>query len=272
MPPSPLLFLDAAMSTQLPPVTDFELEYPDSDAQPMGENNLQYDWIVTITANVDGMYPRNAEIFVAGDLFWYPVQGHPEIRTAPDVLVAFGRPKGYRPSYRQWLEGGVAPQVVFEIRSPGNTDLEMDEKLVFYDRYGVEEYYMYDPFVRDLRGWRRIGDHLQAIGEMNGWVSPRLGIRFDMSGEELLLFDPAGKLFEVPPEIRRKREQAELRAEQAEHRAEQAQQRAEQAGQRAKQAEQRAEQERRRADWLVDQLRALGVEPTAPPRNGNGGV
>jgi len=29
----------------------------------------------------------------------------------------------------------------FEIRSPGNTQTEMDKKLVFYDRHGVEEYY-----------------------------------------------------------------------------------------------------------------------------------
>ena len=36
------------------------------------------------------------------------------------AMVVFGRPKGYRGSYRQWEEGGIAPQVVFEILSPGN--------------------------------------------------------------------------------------------------------------------------------------------------------
>jgi Uma2 family endonuclease len=64
-------------------------------------------------------------IFVAGDLLWYPVEGHPEIRVAPNVLVAFDRPKGDRGSYRQWQEDNVDPQVVFEILSPGNTLKEM---------------------------------------------------------------------------------------------------------------------------------------------------
>jgi len=48
-------------------------------------------------------------------------------------MVAFGRPKGDRGSYQQWKEG-IAPQVVFEVRSPGNSQTEMDKKLVFYDR------------------------------------------------------------------------------------------------------------------------------------------
>ena len=32
------------------------------------------------------------DVFVAGDLFWYPVRGNPRIVTAPDGLVVFGRP------------------------------------------------------------------------------------------------------------------------------------------------------------------------------------
>ncbi len=32
-------------------------------------------------------------------------------------MVVFGRPKGDRGSYKQWLENQIAPQVVFEILS-----------------------------------------------------------------------------------------------------------------------------------------------------------
>jgi len=42
--------------------------------------------------------------------------------------------------------------VVFEIRSPGKTQTELNKKQVFYDRYGVEEYYLYDPDDDDLSG------------------------------------------------------------------------------------------------------------------------
>lgn len=81
---------------------------------------------------------------------WYPVEGNNKIRLAPDAMVVFGRSKGDSPeatlcergSYRQWVEGGIAPQVVFEIVSPGNRMAEMSRKLHFYEQYGVEEYYI----------------------------------------------------------------------------------------------------------------------------------
>ncbi|HEY9644598.1 MAG TPA: hypothetical protein V6C57_29145 [Coleofasciculaceae cyanobacterium] len=49
---------------------------------------------------------------------------------APDVLVAFDRPKGKRDAYKQWEENGIAPQVVFEILSPDNTKAKMNRKLL----------------------------------------------------------------------------------------------------------------------------------------------
>jgi hypothetical protein len=73
------------------------------------------------------------------------VEGQPKIRQAPDALVAFGRPKGYRGSYRQWVEGGIPPHVVFEVLSPNNRHNELIRKFQFYDRHGVEEYYVFDP-------------------------------------------------------------------------------------------------------------------------------
>ena len=113
-----------------------EVEYPDGDGQPMAENTLQFQWIVTIKGNLDAQYRQVHDVFVAGDLLWYPVRGQPTLRRAPDVLVALGRPKGYRGSYRQWEEGGVAPHVVWEIRSPGNDDAEMAEQLRHRDDIG----------------------------------------------------------------------------------------------------------------------------------------
>src|SRR5687768_4537540 len=115
--------------------------YPESDGQPMAENTLQFRWIVTIQGGLDALFANDPNVFVAGDLLWYPVDGEPTIRQAPDAMVVFGRPKGERGSYRQWEEGGVAPQVVFEVLSPGNRAGEMTRKSLFYERYGVEEYY-----------------------------------------------------------------------------------------------------------------------------------
>ncbi len=82
-------------------------------------------------------------------------------------MVAIGRPKGERGSYRQWEEGGIAPQVVFEILSPGNRFAELLRKLRFYQRYGVEEYYVYDPDRGLLDGWLRTG--ASASSDLARW-------------------------------------------------------------------------------------------------------
>ncbi len=68
--------------------------YPDSDGQPMADNTKQFEWIVLIKKNLDLLFDANPNVFVAGDLLWYPVQGDNTIRQAPDVMVVLGRPKG----------------------------------------------------------------------------------------------------------------------------------------------------------------------------------
>jgi Uma2 family endonuclease len=192
-----------------------EIVYPDCDGQPMSDNTLQFSWIVKIKENLEILFADNPQVFVAGDLLWYPVEGDNTIRRAPDVMVAFDRSKGYRGSYRQWEEAGIAPQVVFEVLSPGNRLAEMTAKFEFYDRYGVEEYYIYDPDRVDFTGWVRVGGRLQGISEIAGWVSPRLGIRFELK-DELEIYTPTGDLFLSPVEIAKQSQQERERADLAE--------------------------------------------------------
>jgi len=208
------------MVSQLDSLNQTEVIYPESDGQPMADNTKQFRWIVVIKQNLDWLYADDSNVFVAGDLLWYPVEGRNTIVNAPDVMVVFGRPKSDRGSYKQWEEDGIAPQVVFEIRSPSNSQIEMDKKLLFYDRYGVEEYYIYNPDKNALSGWLRAEDGLDAIEQMNGWVSPRLAIQFDVSGEELEIYRPDGSKFYSYVEICQLLEQEKQRAEQAEQRVE----------------------------------------------------
>ncbi len=210
-------------------VTQKDIIYPDSDGQPMADNTKQFELIVLIKKNLDLLFANDANVFVAGDLLWYPTEGNNKLRVAPDVMVAFGRQKGDRGSYQQWKEDNIAPQVVFEILSPGNTTKEMTNKYRFYQSYGVEEYYLYDPDSNKLVLWLRSGNELEAIEQVAGWVSPRLGIRFELSESELKIYRPDGQLFLSYLEVEQQRQQAEERAEQAEERAEQAEERAEQA-------------------------------------------
>ncbi|MBD2481595.1 Uma2 family endonuclease [Planktothrix sp. FACHB-1365] len=195
-----------------------EIIYPEGDGKPMADNTKQFRWIVVIEQNLEQLYANDPNVFIAGDLFWYPVEGRNTIVQAPDVMIALGRPKGDRRSYKQWQEEGIAPQVVFEILSPCNSPTDMDKKLLFYDRYGVEEYYIYDPDTNQFKGWLRREMGLDIIEEINDWVSPRLGIRFDLSGEELQIYRPDGNPFLSYHEVSEQLEQERQRAEDAQQR------------------------------------------------------
>ncbi len=214
--------------------------YPESDGQPIAENTLQFRWIVTIKEGLEAVFRDRPDVFVAGDFFWYPVEGDPRIRVAPDALVVLGRPKGDRGSYLQWEEGGIPPQVVFEVLSPGNRSWEMEQKLLFYERYGVQEYYLYDPDQIELSGWQRVGIELREIPQINGWISPLLGIRFDMSGPELKILRPDGRPFLTFAGL-------ELERDQLAHDRDQ--------------IAQELELTRQRAERLAAKLRELGIDP-----------
>ena len=103
----------------------------------------------------------------------------------------------------------------------------MVAKFQFYDRFEVEEYYLFDPDRIDLSGWIRRGDDLVEIEQADGWTSPRLGVRFDLSSGDLQVFGPDGRPFATYVEV----------------------------------VEQRECEEHQRAERLAAQLRALGVEP-----------
>jgi len=144
--------------------------------------------------------------------------------------------------------------VVFEILSPGNTRKEMNRKLLFYHRYQVEEYYLYDPHKNRLTGWLRNENWLDLIDEMNGWVSPRLGIRFELASDTLVLYRPDGQPFADYLQVQ---QQLETVTEQLQQKR-QAKQTVTEQLQQERQAKQIAEA---RAQQLEQLLREAGIDP-----------
>jgi hypothetical protein len=155
-------------------------------------------------------------------------------------MVVFGRPKGDRGSYKQWLEDNIAPQVVFEIISPGNRLGEMFKLFKFYDNYAVEECYFYDLKGKELMGWVRSDGKLNYIESMEGWVSPRLEIRFETASGDLEIYRPDGLKFLSYVELSRQMEQAQQQMEQEREEKELVQQ---------------------KADRLSEKLREMGINP-----------
>jgi Uma2 family endonuclease len=190
-----------------------EIVYPESDGQPMSDNTKQFVWIVLLYGNLAAQYRDDENVFVGGNQNWFPRQGEPDLSKAPDVYVVFGRPKGHRSSWKQWLENDVPLTVVFEVLSPKNTHFEMVDKLQFYDEFGVEEYYVFDPDTNRLAVYLRGREILRLVHFQGQFVSPRLGIRFDLTGPEMVVFHPDGRRFLSFEELDAERRKAEQRAD-----------------------------------------------------------
>ena len=226
---------------------DEDVLYPDSDGKPMADNTEQYKWIVLIKENLEILFADVNNVFIAADLLWYPVRSKVIPPTAPDVMVVFGRPKGKRRSYRQWREENIPPQVVFEILSASNNDDEMQRKLEFYQQYGVQEYYIYEPESYEIEGWINNNGSLVQLEQINGWISPRLGIKFDTSQGELIIYRPDGERFLTPVQLRKEleaqREYADIER------------------QRAEIERQRAHEAEAKLSILAQKLRELNIDP-----------
>ena len=227
-------------ATALQRETKPEVLYPDLDGEPIAKNTIQYQYIGAIQVGLDAMFAGNPDVFVAADLLWYPVEGRPDIKNTMDVMVAFGRPKGARGSYRQWEESGVAPQAVFNITSPGATVAEMRSKRMFYSRYGVAEYYEYDPETGMLDVWTREKSALRNAFIDDEWRSPLLSVTLKIeTNGDLSVYRLNGERFLRPVEIKALADLAEARAERWRN---------------------RAERERERAELLAAKLRELGID------------
>jgi Putative restriction endonuclease len=233
--------------------------YPESDGKPMADNTIQWDWMVKVVDELRIQYVGQ-EVFVAGDLLWYPVKGMPKISAAPDAMVVFGRPAGNRRSYLQWNEDGLGPQVVFEVLSHSNRADELEDKLSFYDEHGVEEYYLIDPYEQSVEGYTRGRSALVPVRKMLGFVSPRLGTRFEKIDGELVLVSPSGRSFqsrgeqvgELSDGLKRARSEKKRMAEELKRESSE-----------KKRIADELKRERSEKERLAAKLRELGIDPDA---------
>jgi hypothetical protein len=73
---------------------------------------------------------------------------------------------------------------------------------------------VYDPDDNELVGWRREAGQWQRIDEVHGWISPLLGVRFELTNETLVMYRPDGSQFETFAELIQRAE-AERQAKEA---------------------------------------------------------
>lgn len=268
----------ASLKTKTIPVV-----YPSSDGKPMAESTEQFELITKTAFGLQKAFKeQNIRALVAADLFWYPIQGNNKVRRAPDVMVAVGRPQlPLRKSYLQWKEKNIPPQIVFEFISSSNTRQEMKEKRRWYEKFGVEEFYIYDPDEHYMEVYIRQAGKLVKQQQVISWKSRLLNITMTLYEDHFELYHANGERFLSYMELEDKhgkivekfRESAKLMAYQKTRMEEQEmllqQQRKqikaaktliEQEKQRAEQEKQRAESSEQQLKLLKEKLKNLGID------------
>ena len=204
------------------------LLYPDSDGEPMADNDQQYQAMVDTRFGLRYKL-RNQAAYVGADLLLYYEEGEPAHRVAPDVFVALGVPSGARRTYLLWLEGKV-PDMVLEIASRRTWQADVTWKKGLYQGLGIAEYFLFDPhgeyFKPLLQGYQLEDDVYRPIAALTG-ERGTLGLPSAALGVELWaqpspdpampfmlrLWDAAGQAWLPTSESEtRAREEAELRA------------------------------------------------------------
>ena len=170
-----------------------EIEYPTSDGQPMAETTLHRKVMADLIEALDRRYAGAPDVWVGGNLFLCYRKGDPSAALAPDVLLAKGVAKWDRPNYLLWEE--TPPSLVVEVTSRTTRREDRGKKRDVYERIGVEEYVLFDPYGDWLRprlqGFRLDGGRFQPIhpDEDGSLASRTTGLILRPEGERLRLID-----------------------------------------------------------------------------------
>ncbi|MBI3913663.1 MAG: Uma2 family endonuclease [Chloroflexi bacterium] len=178
------------------------IHYPESDGMPMAETDAHRKQLIYLDVALRNFFRDDPQVYVAGNMLLYFVQGDPKQCVAPDVFVVKGVPKGDRRTFKIWDEG-KPPVVVFELTSESTRYEDTGYKRSVYAELGVREYFLFDPLGEylkpPLRGYRLVGDEYVL---MNGEprVSAELGLELRVESEQLRLYDPKKNVYLLSPE------------------------------------------------------------------------
>ena len=248
--------------------------YPDTDFEPMAESDFQAESLTYLRSALSDYFKADPQVYVSGNLLIYYEEGNPTKSVAPDVFVVLNVPKHPRDIYKVWEEG-KAPDVVIEITSRTTQKKDEKQKPELYRKLGIREYFQYDPkgeYLNPALKGRRLNaqGHYEPLTPVRGlhdksvWYTSQVldGLQLRLERGNLRLFDPqTGKYLFTYSEAVASYQQAEEQKRLAQQQMELERQQKELALQQVAQERQRAIQERQEKEFLVNQLRALGVNP-----------
>jgi Uma2 family endonuclease len=128
------------------------------------------DGVVTVSPRPSFRHQRVSYLITRAIDEW--AQGRPGAYFAQDVSVELAPSLVYEPDIIAFAPGKFdseperitgAPDFVIELSSPGTRRMDLDTKLADYQRFGVKEYGVVDPFTAEARVFRRSGVKFEEV-------------------------------------------------------------------------------------------------------------
>ena len=202
---------------------EHQIEYPTSDGLPMAETTLHRKVMSDTIEALERRYADVTDVWVGGNLLMYYQKGNPQKSKAPDVLLTRGIAKWNREIYLVWEE--KPPTLIFEITSKTTRSEDTGAKKDLYERLGVAELVLFDPYgdylKPRLQGFRHEQGRYRPIPpNRDGSLDLRtVGVTVRPEGERLRLVDTAtGEKLLWQEEIDAARQAAEAARREAEER------------------------------------------------------
>ncbi|MFN8493267.1 MAG: Uma2 family endonuclease [Caldilineaceae bacterium] len=175
---------------------DTEIEYPESDGQPMGETGIHILAVVHLLSALRFFFRQAKDIYVIGNMFLYYRKDNSRLYKIPDIMVIKGIDASYeRRTFKIWEEK-AAPNVIFEITSKSTWLEDSFGKASLYASLGVKEYFVFDP-LHEYLDEQLVGFALEdeaytpiAANADGSLTSHELGLRLRADGALLRAIDP----------------------------------------------------------------------------------
>lgn len=237
--------------------------------EPEMESSLHYLQALILYVSLEWLWRERTDFFLGANLSIYFKTEELKQKTlvGPDLFVVTGTERRQRRSWAVWREGKF-PDLIIELLSESTEKNDRTtKKEIYQNQFHTPEYFWFSPITLEFEGFHLVGAHYQPIpvNERGHRWSEVLQLFLGVEKRQLRLFLADGTLVPTPEEAAQQEiQRANAEAQRAEietQRADAEAQRAEAEAQRATVEQNRADAEARRVQKLMEQLRALGVEP-----------
>jgi Uma2 family endonuclease len=177
-----------------PSGTSREPERPDPEEAKLEDVDVHLQETRDLVDLLEHHFRGDPRVHVRSGVTLYYEEGNPAASFVPDLFVVRDGGERPRPGYLELWRKGVSPAAVIEVTAAATRDEDLGVKRDVCERFGVEEYFLYDPLGEyldpPLRGYRlAAGKYRPLAPRADGAVVSRLGLAFDAGGGRLTVVD-----------------------------------------------------------------------------------